>query len=269
MHGLTVDVPAAWPVNAEACGTPQEDTVIVEAYVVPACAAGRHPHVDSVTVRPYHRFVDPGLRPTAGRAIDGHAARVVTSAGATTVLVPDLEAAVEIKTRSTDLAQRISDSVRVVTADAHGCESHRNDTAKLPTGRAPENLAARTALVPANPASVTTCGYDESGLRVGATLTGAGARQLAATLNAAPRGGSLNASRDCDDLLGAPSYVLTFTYDAAPDDTVWVRVDGCGVLGASNSSVVRQRTINVVDAVSKASGLLAIGFSGIATPIAE
>ena len=90
-----------------------------------------------------------------------------------------------------------------------------------------------------------------------------GARQLAATLNAAPRGGSLSYGREDCTRIGAPSYVLTFGYDSHPTTTVWVRIDGCGVLGASNGSVVHQRTFRMIEGVSAASGLRGIGWSGL------
>src|SRR4051794_34068970 len=269
LYGLTVDVPATWPVNAVSCSTPQRDTVIIEAYVGPACAQLHAPKVDSVTLRPYHRFVDPQLVPTSKRAIDGVPADIVTSPEQTTVVVKALQAVVEIKVRDQGRAQRILDSVRVVSTDAHGCQTHRRDTNQLPTGRAPANITARTVLVPAGPASVTTCGYDDDGLRVGAQMNATGARSLAAAINTAPPGGSLNhVDGDCSEE-GAPSYVATFTYDNQPDVTVWIRVDGCGVLGASNGSVVHQRTDDLMWRIANASGLTATSWHGTVIPITD
>jgi hypothetical protein len=270
IYGLTVDIPASWPVNAAICGTPQRDTVLIEPYVVPACASGRKPRVDSVTVRPYRSRVDPKLSPSARRAIDGHPAEVITAGNVTTVLVPDLKAAVEIDVHDAQLAQHINNSLRVLSVDSHGCATQRPDTVQLPTGQAPHSAAARTVLVPGRSTSLTTCGYDDGRLRVGATMSGADVRKVAAALNAAPPGGSLNLDgSECQSPRAAPSYILTFGYADQQSVTVWVRIDGCGVLGASNGMVVHRRTFDVVEAVGTASGLPEIGFRGNVASVAE
>src|SRR3954470_1093952 len=41
MYGLTVDVPASWPVNALGCSEPIANTVIIDPYVGQTCALAR------------------------------------------------------------------------------------------------------------------------------------------------------------------------------------------------------------------------------------
>jgi hypothetical protein len=161
-------------------------------------------------------------------------------------------------------------SARVVDVEAHGCESHRTDTSTLPTGQTALTLAERTTLVPGTPSSVATCAYDGGGLVVGTDLVGSDARRLAAVLNAAPRGGSRNvAERDCAGLNDAPSYLLTFGYPVGPAVSVWVRITGCGILGASNGSVVHQRTDALIANVTSASGLWGTSWTGAVVPTAD
>ncbi|PZG22567.1 hypothetical protein C1I95_05195 [Micromonospora craterilacus] len=119
-EGVRISVPAAWPRNALRCGTPVEDTYIVDLDVIAGCALMPVPRVDYAEIR---RSADVASDPVATIATEeGDAAGHPVRRGAEVlpdgrarrvVVVPERQVVVIAVADDPALADAIADSLRV------------------------------------------------------------------------------------------------------------------------------------------------------------
>lgn len=116
-RGLTVTVPAAWPLNAVQCGTPVQNTVWFEDGPIASCSVYPHPQVTVVTFSPVPATQPPQGQPTS---IDGVRAWTTTTssrAHGTTidVVVPSLQVSVAFTSPSSAMAHALRATLQVGT----------------------------------------------------------------------------------------------------------------------------------------------------------
>jgi len=130
-------------------------------------------------------------------------------------------------------------SVRLVTVDANGCPSEVGDL--RPAGRAALPGTSRV-LVPGEPTGVALCRYEDLWLARSVRESGHELSTLVGTLNGLKRGTS-RAGRPVDAAEQAQcaqerqqGFLLRFSYASGALDQVFVHLNGCERLAATNGS---------------------------------
>lgn len=266
-HGLTLDAPESWPLNATNCGVPLRDTVLVPG-TVNLCGIPDPPRVSVVSFAEYPEdYLDGRLRvqnsAKTTTTIDGRTVTKITGVSGGRVgaystargdpiavfVVPSLGISATIQSPERALVERIAGTARFVRTDANGCLARRADLRTLPTGRPPARSGADTKLVPGHPRHVAVCRYEDGGLERSAAVTGKDRGKLVRVLNGLPTGLSVappprtySKSIVCTREDERPSgYTVVATYAEGPPVTVWVRLGTCELLGASNGTHTGQR----------------------------
>jgi hypothetical protein len=287
-HGLAIDVPTTWGLNATRCGGPLRDTVILPGAVA-ACGVTRVPKVTSV------EFVErqvPDLRSTLTDArsstfvLDGQpATRLVGRRDGLVVIavtVPSVSAQVVITSPKSALAQSLAATLTITAADANGCPTHAPNTSALPTRERASRSGAADSLIPGTPRQVTVCRYLATLIEQSTRLDARHRATFVATLNALPAGLSradpktyvpeicrqpATSAGSVDDLtaMDSEAYLVTATYETGPDVVVLVRLGQCGDLGASNGTRTGQRTDALAEQLVSAAGE-SVGYPGAVGP---
>jgi hypothetical protein len=287
-HGLAIDVPSNWPLNARRCGQPVRDTVMLPG-PVPACAGPRPASVTSV------EFVEDqlaGLRGTltgvkaSTFSLDGERAIRLTGRRDRTfvvsVTVPAASAQVVITSPRRTLARSLAAALTITEVDSNGCPAHAANTSVVPTGTRPSRPGAADALLPATPSQITVCRYLATLIEQSTSLDAAQRASFVAALNDLPQGLSRT---DTDtylpelcrtpptsagsfselDASDSEAYLVIAKYDTGPNVTVIARLNLCGDLGASNGTRTGQRIDSLVDQLISAAGN-SQGWSGAIHP---
>jgi hypothetical protein len=285
-HGLTIDIPAEWPINATRCGIPTRDTVVFPG-VLDSCLAGAHPGTTSVTFEdgvdtfwlPHavNHAVEVGGRPAMRRA------GAVARSHVIVIVVPTLSATVVISAPTAARADALAATASVANTDPNGCAARDAGTLTLPTGRPPARAGADRQLIPGHPDRVALCRYVGGLLEQGATTTAGQRASLIGALNSLPAGlsrarASSYADTACANpdsapgpILGAPgdldseAYVVLVSYPSGPGVTITARLGLCRDLGASNGTRTGQRTFGLIGALTASVGN-ADGFPGHVHP---
>lgn len=285
-HGLAIDVPAGWPLNATSCGTPQGDTVVLPGAVL-ACLSASHPSVTSVEFKDSDRFQADGK---AGSAISvgGKAASRLTGflgngMYVVTVSVPSLSAQVVITSPKQTEAEALAATLTVVSADQNGCSAQDAGLGALPIPRGSARDGADRELVPGAPTDVTICRYVGGWIEQSTTLDGSQQAALVSLLNGLPPGLSRADSSTYDPKLcrrpatspgsvsgetasDSEAYLIQASYPSGPSVDVAVRLGLCGNLGASNGSRTGQRTQALGMQLGKLAGE-SVGWPGDVHPV--
>lgn len=246
-RGMQVAVPADLPDNSARCGTPQADTIMVVGGPVNTCLVQEPPGL-TVAYLGTPAYFDGTAREFTGltygpATLDGRPAERVTATSrdgrhVVGVVVRERDVAYWVVTPDPARAEALVAEAHLVDVDHVGC---RTRVAGPYATTAPARPEAREVLVPAAPAEVTACRYDETLLVVGSLRAGPGELldDLVRELNAAPPGVTDPApawSSDCTKAAPEP-VVLTFRYPSGPPVEVYVNVAGCDELGADNGAV--------------------------------
>lgn len=291
-HGLAIEVPARWPLNATSCGTPQRDTVVLPG-AVPACLSASHPSVTSV------EFFEDQFGGLAGTLTDARATSASVAGRPATRLtgqraqpphlqvvaisVPALFAQVVISSPKRSTADDLAATLTVVGADQNGCSAQDRGLGELPTGRPPARLGAGQQLLPGTPTGITVCRYVGGLIEQSTTLDASARAALVSLLNGLPPGVSRTDPTTylpslCREPATAPgsvsgdtagdseAYLIRASYGSGPDVDVVVRLGWCGDLGASNGTRTAQRTMALGEAVAKLAGE-SVGFPGDVRPV--
>jgi len=288
-RGLTVDVPATWPINAAACGTPLRDTVLmVGGGGAAQCALVRPAGVSWVQFVAAGQLTGPGLINTDEQAttvmIDGLRAVRTTGEAAypgardpilhvIAISVPELIASIMIMSPSALLADSIAATVTANAQDPddNGCLLASTAASALPTGQPQSRPGAADQLIPGAPTDIAVCRYYRSLIAQSVRLDPSQRATFIATLNALPEGLSrtptanympggcrpANAEPGSFTLTDGPdsdAYLVHVRYVSGPDVTVVARLGLCGDLGASNGSRTGQRTWDLVELLSSVAG---------------
>jgi hypothetical protein len=249
-HGVDVRIPRAWRIGAIECGTPMEDTAVLDVSSVDLCLK-RGPE-QPVTVVWVARLGE-GLRreaevlATQSTMLDGTLVRrgsgPLPNGGtdAAVLLVPARDVAITVESPDSALATQILDTVRIRDADRNGCPARSAPRAAPPP---PSVEAAGATLVPGAPISVLECRYADGWLEGSAPArTGAGLEGLVSLLNALPEGaveappgfdGSCPPSQQGCTQSAPRTFVLTFSYGDGSQLPVDVRIAGPGDIQATN-----------------------------------
>jgi hypothetical protein len=276
-HGLSITVPASWPVSGPAC---EVSTSLVELPGINLLCPSR-PHPEFTVVTFYEdNFPNHGVTTSSRTTISGLPATRVEiepapgSADRAEVgyQVPELHASVLIQPAQRQSVQELADSLRVNAVDTHGCRSKTTDVADFPRTATSDRPGLAQALIPAQPVSASVCRYQAGWLEKGASLSGTALRAFAAKLNAVPVG--LSRARDpgfvqcrVQGSLGSVSgeeygdseaYRIEIGYSAGSPVILVGRLGRCGDLGISNGARTGQRTqamgIALADTVGNATG---------------
>lgn len=212
-QGVTVDVPADWPVNqvprcnfgelaagsvlippvAFACvgGAPAQTTTTVSfgwSTRMPdsdplepitwtstgATMIGGLPAVTAVGTRP-NKPEEQDRKPGPTLAVRG-------------LYVPDRKTAIVVSTLDPAVAEQILATARITDIDANGCPYRDEDTLALPTKPRSEVTGMDKAILPGTPESISVCKYAEGWLQAGETLDSQERAELQKLLGAAPIG---------------------------------------------------------------------------------
>jgi hypothetical protein len=270
-HGLSIDVPADWPLNARQCATPIQDTVLLPGAVFD-CMSPTHPAVTSVEFQdgPSNLLRDT-LRHihTSTTSVDGHAAIRLTGQDPDSlqpyviaVNVPSLPAQVVIRSPQQATAEALADSLAIAEVDPNGCSSRDAQLGVLPTGLPSARPGADSTLVPGTPTDVTICRYEAGLLEQSTVLDDADRTSLVELLNGLPAGLSRLAPNSYSpDICRSPAtdpgaltgtiafdseaYLIHVHYQSGPTLDVVVRLGRCGTLGASNGTRTGQLTMDM------------------------
>jgi hypothetical protein len=256
-HGVQVQVPARWAVNAVDCGVPTRDTIILDQNAVAACgASGEAPQrYASATFLPSvgHTlpYLAPGGRPrrqpVVVDGVPGSRTTFVSSSGWTTELleIPSRDFAVDVTTRQASLTQDVIGSARIVSVDQFGCPSALTNV--YPTGTAARS-GAGAALVPGSPTRATLCHY--TGGAIGgpaaasvslghsSALDPTDTTDLALLLNGLHPGlrSTDDVAADACASAAQDFYLVRFFYASGPPDDIYLHMLSCDHLGADNGS---------------------------------
>lgn len=270
-HGLSIDVPADWPLNARHCVTPIKDTVILPGPVFD-CMSTIHPAVTSVefTDGPLDWLRDTltDVR-TSATSVDGQPATRLAGqdpdASQPYVIalnVPSLPAQVVIRSPQQAIAQALADSLAIADVDPNGCASRHARLGVLPTSQPPARPEADSTVVPGTPTGVTICRYEAGLLEQSTSLDAADRTSLVKLLNSLPTGLSQLMPKSysptiCRNPASAPgsltgltaldseAYLIHVLYQSGPTLDVVVRLGRCGMLGASNGTRTGQLTMDM------------------------
>ena len=238
-HGIEVAVPAAWPDNRGACGTPQANTVLWNEDGTTLCAINQPPGLsvvefEGVLHRPHGWYTHH----TTPLTIDGARALrwdagTVSGSHAVDLVFPRRHITVAVLSPGRSLLRRILASVRVVRVDQNGCPTRRAGVYTHGSRR-----SAWEPFVPATPRHMVGCSYQERWLDHSNLIGPRAARRLARALDAAPFGFSRAPHHilpsACGSTWRGSSIVGRFEYVGRPSVSVTAHLIGCTRLGASN-----------------------------------
>ncbi|MDX6254226.1 MAG: hypothetical protein QOJ11_560 [Frankiales bacterium] len=264
LAGVEVFVPKAWKLNDERCGTPIADTAINDnGRVIPTCLI-MQPHRLTV-VRIERLSTSFGtLRAsvaTTTTTVDGQPARRGTGvlaqllAPITSLVLPKQGVVVSVESPDPAAIQQILDSVRVVSVDANGCAT----AMPLFTVRGhPETLNSRLQ-VPASATTAVICRYSATTLAQSTPLTTSQRGTLAGILNALSVGvshikaNSTMVTSSCADS-AARGFVVQFAYPGKAALRIFVRIEGCGALFASDGTHTTKLNEQLIETLVGISG---------------
>lgn len=269
-HGLTVAVPASWPLNALECGTPIRDTLAIGDGLTPACLIGRPSGVTAVELSFPRPASSTTSGPISGRSIriDGVPAsrvdRLSHGLYEITVVIPSIYAQITISSPSKSRVQSIAASLRITNSDGNGCKT-RSDIVEL----ARPKKAGRAPLIPDDAAAqrAVICNYSYGYLEGSDALSGKRLASLIADVNALPAGLSeashatyarstcrTPSSRPGDEAaLDSQVFVLYVVYEKRTVSLV-ARLGFCGLLGITNGATTGQRTQQLIKHLVAAPG---------------
>jgi hypothetical protein len=263
-HGLSITVPASWPVDHYSCGL-TSSVVELPSFVTLACLRGPSPQFTIVQffegtqplpkdrVTRTTRTTISGLAATRVEA-DRAVGPSVTDRAAFGYVVPELHASVLIRPARGETGEDLAASLRVDAVDVHGCSSMVRDVNELPRSATSDRTGMTQALIPGQPVSASVCRYQAGWLEMGNRLSGAALRAFTATLNGLPVGlsrardlgltkcrsqGSVGSLDDYDD---SQAYRIEVRYPDGPPVVLIARLGYCGDLGISNGARTGQRT---------------------------
>ncbi|TDU02526.1 hypothetical protein EDD99_0924 [Streptomyces sp. 846.5] len=237
-HGLQVEAPKSWAVNATHCGTPVRDTVVTGGTGANLCAVLAPPRVQHVAFGAPTQFVMPPTHHAV--SVSGQpgilGSEVLPNGSTREVLtLPALHTAVEVETDTPALAGSIIASARLVTIDRNGCASTADPISPAAT---PSRPGAAQQLVPGQPNGAVLCFYGSGGLEHSTVLDPRRLTKLVTLFNALRPGLASGAvqSPDMCTLQQASGYVVRLSYPTGPGLDVHLRLAGCTRLGADNGA---------------------------------
>jgi hypothetical protein len=277
-HGLTINVPSAWPLTATSCRQPTQDTVILPVATVALCGGGSNEKLTTVT---FSEGSDPGgpeleaqMTSTTTTTISGTRAKKMlgtTRQGSVVIRfeVPAVDASVTIASPARSGAEQLAASLRIVQRDSNGCLAKATDVSVIPTGRAPARPGAATSIVPDDPIHMTVCRYEAAQIEQSSSLDSAQRARLRSVLNALPpglddMGGSgpecRRSATDAGSTTGADAgdseaYRIQADYAAGPPVVVIVRLGQCHNIGASNGTATGKPTSELPDELQSLAGM--------------
>jgi hypothetical protein len=263
-HGLTIQVPAAWPLNAARCGTPVADTVIIGDGSVAACAIRPTPRVTSALLSSFHGSYSLTGAPKKSITIGSTAAvRLDKRTGAlmsTEIVLPSIKVDLLLRSPSQARIDALIHTLTLTSTDIYGC----------PSQSARVDLAERTGstggdLIPLNAVSVTVCRYLSEFLEEGRPVASAAVSHFVSLINALPAGLSVANPNDylpalCHGHSGRfgyedeEEYVIRVHYAGGQIRVLHARLGLCGSLGISDGSRGRQRTLTLCDLLVSLAG---------------
>ncbi|MEP6851319.1 MAG: hypothetical protein ABJA87_01425 [bacterium] len=257
VHGLTINVPAAWADAHSVCGPITNEVLVPSDALVPACGALRPPGITTVEFR-RSASVYPESRPMT---IDGRGAErwdeLATGVYSTTIGVPSLVVSVVISAPTRAVVDRLLGTLRVTGVDTNGCPARITGFQELKTGARRQRPGADHALIPPTPIRLVGCRFHDGWLEGSSYTVPTESAVLTRTLSAQPGGLSVTAPQKyepagcgADDPQDAASYRVEARYEQGPPVLVNVRLGRCGRLGASNGSVTIQRTDALIRALT-------------------
>lgn len=246
-RGVEVAVPAGWPDNATACGTPLRNTVVYTYLATPACLyGGRTPVVSVVRIGP----ATPAPRGSASstRTVDGvpvtsYTTRTRPDLTDILLTVPSRGVSVRIDSPDPSLAQRIAASLQVVNIDPARCVVHpRNGIWAIPTR--PTWALNNPRIVPTGATTLTACSYHQGWLTRSASTSGTAVTHLITALDRAPTGSTDLRCPTASRTRPQPGDQLltTFGYPNGRTLPILFRLYGCSGLGAASGTQHRQET---------------------------
>jgi hypothetical protein len=277
-HGLTIDVPSAWPLTAMTCGQPTQDTVILPVATVALCGFGSDEKLTTVT---FSEGSDPGgpeldaqMTSTTATTITGTRAKKMlgtTRQGSVVIQfgVPAVDASVTIASPARSNAEQLAASLRIVQRDSNGCLAKDSEVSVIPTGRAPARAGAATSIVPGDPIRMTICRYEATLIEQSSSLDRAQQARLRSVLDALPpglddMGGSgpqcRRSATDPGSTTGpdagdSEAYRIQADYGAGPPVVVIVRLGQCRDIGASNGTATGKPTSELPDELQSLVGM--------------
>jgi hypothetical protein len=232
-HGVEIDVPAAWSINEEMCGTPTADTVLRDVTVVLSCLRVRPEGISTVELRTGRP--DWGPRRNVVTATNAQGTRLEGAGGR--FYVREAGVMVDVNVTHPALREQIIDSIRVVDVDSNGCRMH-GVRQTLPF-RYGGGIDLDPALVPGNPDRVAICKYTGTWLTASSTVTGAALHELLRVVDDLPDG-FVRADPEyylpsvCDEPDESSRFVLHVLDADGSGRTLWARIGVCGNLGITD-----------------------------------
>jgi hypothetical protein len=265
-HGLAINVPSSWPMNATQCGQATQDTVVYPG-VVPLCLGDINEKLTVVVwsdgSTPGGPELDAQAIATTSTAISGAPAKKITARtrqGRFVIQfeVPAVDASVTIASPDRSTSERLAASVRIVQRDRNGCPAKAADVSTIPTGQPPARPGAAKSLLPGDPVRVTVCRYLAALIEQSSSLDSAHQAGLRSALNALPPGLRPECRRKITDpgsTMGADAgdseaYRIQADYSTGPRVVVIVRLGVCRQLGASNGTVTGKPTTQLMDVLA-------------------
>jgi hypothetical protein len=264
LAGVEVFVPKAWKLNDEQCGTPMHDTAINDnGRTLPACAPAQPRGLTVVRMDRLDTAFGT-LRAsvaTTATTVDGQPARRGTGVPAqlltpiTALVLPQQGVVISVESPDQAAVQQILGSVRVVSVDANGC------TTAMPSfavGVQSEIVNSRLR-VPTGAATAVICRYSASTLAQATPLTTTQRDTLAGILNALPTGVShvkgdpAMVTSSCA-AAAARGFVVQFGYPGRAGVRIFVRIEGCGPLFASDGTHTTKINEQLVETLAGISG---------------
>jgi hypothetical protein len=286
-HGLAIDVPQSWPLNAMRCGQPIRDTVVLPGPVDLCGSTGPPPAFTSVQFGEGGLDGPPGtLTEHAGEtSVAGETATRASGWSSTlyviAVTVPALSASVTISSPAQATAEALAATLTVVDRDSNGCQAHASNVSALPTGESPIRPGAQESLIPGTPMGLTVCRYVRGLVEQSSSLDAQARESLLDVVNSLPEGlsradpkdylpelcsGSPSSSTLNGHLMDSEAYVIRADYASGPSVTVVVRLGLCGDLGASNGTRTGQRQDSLLEPLLRAAGET-VGIPGKVLPV--
>ncbi|MBV9293544.1 MAG: hypothetical protein JO222_13935 [Frankiales bacterium] len=276
VHGVGVDAPAEWKLDALHCGVPVADTLIVTTvgYAPTYCLASPPAGVSFAWLGSYQNGLHPGLalghyilsgrqlarlRPrqinnvlvASGQVTRLHGQRVLL------VVVPHRHVFLFVSSPHPDAVAKLVDSLQAVDVDPDtGCRTFTrtyDDVASLPAG------SSRTP-VPGAPTSTVACYYVDGWLEATGELSSAQTSKLVVAIDVAPRA---RISHSCDKVrqgsYAAPGpMLLQFRYPSQAPVSAVARIFACHGWQSyvSNGRSTRRMTLAVLHAIPRLWGYL-------------
>jgi hypothetical protein len=240
-HGIDITVPASWGTNQSECGVPSADTVVLDGFGdADDCPPQTYPSgVSEVRLSPTAAgdTAEGRQRERAGQRQIVSYPRSPYGHRTMRVVIPTVGVTVTIDAPGIT-ANQIANSIRVTSHSPEGCLMHEDHIAMLRDpgfDRAQVRRGSSQDLIPPGPSSVRLCQYAQTWLLASTRIRGVAARNLALTLNRAPRGSGVADGENCLQTPPGDGFELAANYRAGP--TVFVSLDeDCGVTEATNGS---------------------------------